>query len=269
MNKYALLKRKKGIGFSVAFIIAITFFLFNSITSYASTYEVKKGDTLWRISKEYNLSVQELKELNGLKSDLIKIGQILQVCKTPEAQLNEAQSSKTLSVKSSNTKTTSKLSPQSTEDEFQSTEDEFQYNPNIRLSYENQKYLYDLTQQRGLDYKETLAVIMIESSFRSNAVSGNNYGYFQINKVNHASLAKTLKTKNTPLDPKTNLNWGTYMLSNIEMKYRNQGLTGKELRESVLSEYNRGANGFKKYGKSTKYIQKYYKALEEIHQLYS
>lgn len=262
MNKHALLKRKKGIGFSVAFIIAITFFLFNSITSYAFTYEVKKGDTLWRISKEYNLSVQELKELNGLKSDLIKIGQILQVCKTPEAQSNEAQSSKTLSVKASNTKTTSKLSSQSTEDEFQ-------YNPNIRLSYKNQKYLYDLTQQRGLDYKETLAVIMIESSFRSNAVSGNNYGYFQINKVNHASLAKTLKTKNTPLDPKTNLNWGTYMLSNIEKKYRNQGLTGKELRESVLSEYNRGANGFKKYGKPTKYIQNYYKALEEIHQLYS
>ncbi len=42
-----------------------------------STHEVKRGDTLYSISRMYNLSVDTLKEFNGLKSNEISIGQIL------------------------------------------------------------------------------------------------------------------------------------------------------------------------------------------------
>ena len=48
------------------------------------TYVVKKGDTLWGISQAYGMSVQELKDLNNLKSDIIKPSQKLKVAKTPE-----------------------------------------------------------------------------------------------------------------------------------------------------------------------------------------
>ncbi|WP_409302982.1 LysM peptidoglycan-binding domain-containing protein [Peribacillus sp. SCS-155] len=44
-----------------------------------ATYTVKKGDNLYRISKKYNTTVAELKKLNNLKSDSLKVGQVLKV----------------------------------------------------------------------------------------------------------------------------------------------------------------------------------------------
>lgn len=41
------------------------------------TYSVKKGDTLYSISRRYNVAVDTLKEYNGLKSNEISIGQVL------------------------------------------------------------------------------------------------------------------------------------------------------------------------------------------------
>lgn len=42
-------------------------------------YVVKKGDTLWSISRRYDTTVEIIKKLNGLNSDLLQIGQILKV----------------------------------------------------------------------------------------------------------------------------------------------------------------------------------------------
>jgi N-acetylmuramoyl-L-alanine amidase/LysM repeat protein len=44
-----------------------------------TTYTVKKGDTLWSISREFDITVTELKSLNGLTSNVIKVGQKLKV----------------------------------------------------------------------------------------------------------------------------------------------------------------------------------------------
>lgn len=42
-------------------------------------YVVKKGDSLWSIAKKYNMTVDELKSINNLKSNLLSIGQRLKI----------------------------------------------------------------------------------------------------------------------------------------------------------------------------------------------
>ena len=45
----------------------------------SDTYKVKSGDTLYSIAKKYNISVNELKELNNLKNNNITVGQVLKI----------------------------------------------------------------------------------------------------------------------------------------------------------------------------------------------
>ena len=47
--------------------------------NYSKKHVVKAGDNLYKISKKYKTSISNIKIINGLKSDLIKVGQTLKV----------------------------------------------------------------------------------------------------------------------------------------------------------------------------------------------
>jgi N-acetylmuramoyl-L-alanine amidase len=45
----------------------------------AATHRVLPGDTLWKLGRQYGVSVQALKTHNGLTSDMIRVGQRLEI----------------------------------------------------------------------------------------------------------------------------------------------------------------------------------------------
>jgi len=241
---------KKGLWKKMFVGVSLSAMLFSGFPQIADaqTHKVQKGDTLWGLSRKYDTTVAQIKQLNHLSSDLIRIGQTLHVSAPKKNSSNPPQTQ----------------TPSSTPKQVQG----FVYTDKIPMPYKQQEYLYNLTKKRGLDYKDTLAVIMLESTFRPNVVASNNYGYFQVNKVNHARLAKTLGTKNAPLDPYVNMNWGTFMLAELKTKFEKKGLKGTALKEAMLSAYNRGEGGYKKYGKATHYLNKHSQSLAKINKMF-
>lgn len=144
------------------------------------------------------------------------------------------------------------------------SEDGFVYIENISFPKEHQEYLYELCIERGLDYLKTLAVLKHESQFDPRAYYKSSYGYMQIHKVNHSNLSKALGTANSPYDPYVNINWGTHMLKNLYDTFTAEGISDEitdgeafsKLDKYVMSAYNRGLGGFKKYGEAVSYLQK-------------
>ena len=49
----------------------------NNTPTNTTTYTVKRGDSLWLIANNYNTTVDNLKSLNNLSSNLLTIGQKL------------------------------------------------------------------------------------------------------------------------------------------------------------------------------------------------
>jgi len=50
----------------------------------AASYKVERGDTLWKIAREHHTTVDKLKEMNHLSSDLIFPNQVLTTSDIPE-----------------------------------------------------------------------------------------------------------------------------------------------------------------------------------------
>lgn len=146
------------------------------------------------------------------------------------------------------------------EDDF-----EFPYKEALSLPMEHQKFLYERCVELGLDFEKTLAVMEHESKFDPNAIGEtHDYGYFQVNIINHEWLAEELNTENKPLDPYINIRWGTYMLADLYDHWKERGLSGQALDEAVWSSYNKGLTGFKKTGHATNYISKVKESLAMI-----
>ena len=57
-----------------------------SLNEESDYYVVKKGDSLWSIAKKYNMTVDELKLINNLKSNLLSIGQRLKIKESNDNQ---------------------------------------------------------------------------------------------------------------------------------------------------------------------------------------
>lgn len=156
-----------------------------------------------------------------------------------------------------------------------SIKNNFIFIEDIKLPKKHQEYLYKMCKERELDYLKTLAVLKHESQFNSQEIYQDSYGYMQVHKVNHKRLTDTLKTENNPLNPYININWGTFMLQELYEKWNDEEINNEKIKgenftkldKYVLSSYNMGIAGFRKYGEATKYIGKVNEELEFLREL--
>ncbi|NTV89430.1 MAG: lytic transglycosylase domain-containing protein [Clostridiales bacterium] len=145
------------------------------------------------------------------------------------------------------------------------------YRASIPMKKEHQKLLWDYCKTRGLDYIDMLALISVESNFfeKCSSSRGTYRGYFQISKGNCANIAKTLGTKNDPMDGAISINWGTAMFSWILKDERVTKLPEEKRLDAALSIYQRGTVGYDKKGLSTSYLKIFYKKRAKVAALFA
>jgi len=81
--------KRRDLLFSGLLVLFLLFAL--SPSSWASYYKVKEGDTLYSLSKKFNVSVKEIKQTNKLRKSTLRANQVIRIGKK--------RSSKTVAVK--------------------------------------------------------------------------------------------------------------------------------------------------------------------------
>ncbi|AOV08754.1 LysM peptidoglycan-binding domain-containing protein [Sporosarcina ureilytica] len=81
----------KKIAFSVVATGSLAFFV-GTGDAEASSYQVKAGDSLWKIASSNQVSVADIKKWNGLTSDVIYPNQVLQVNSTASVPVKQTES---------------------------------------------------------------------------------------------------------------------------------------------------------------------------------
>lgn len=131
---------------------------------------------------------------------------------------------------------------------------------NVKMLLTEQEFLFYLCKGYDIDYSLMMAVIQVESDFDKELVSStNDYGYMQINKMNHDELTKVLGVTDY-LDPEQNMRAGCYIFRKLFEKYQQPNL--------VLMAYNMGETGAKRLWREgiyeTEYTQKVFVAQKAL-----
>lgn len=127
----------------------------------------------------------------------------------------------------------------------------------VPLDDDLQEYIQDVCEEYGLDrYDIIIALIEKESSFREDVISKtNDYGYMQINEINHEWLSEELDIDDF-LDGEQNILAGVYLLSGLYAKYEDIGL--------ALMAYNCGEKGANDLWKQGIYSTEYTRTIMSI-----
>lgn len=131
----------------------------------------------------------------------------------------------------------------------------------VNLSSDLQKYVHEMSNKYSMKIELILAVMEVESNFRTDVVSKtNDYGIMQINKVNHGWLMEKFGF-NDILDPKNNIESGVYILSELYHKY-------DEDPHKALMAYNYGEGGAKKRWNKGIYTSAYSRKVVSLSETY-
>ena len=84
----------KKFSFILSFVLMFLVAFANDSEAATSVHTVKKGDTLYKISRQYNVSVSTIKSINSLKSDIIKPNQKIKLTGVKAAKATTKKTTK-------------------------------------------------------------------------------------------------------------------------------------------------------------------------------
>ena len=129
-----------------------------------------------------------------------------------------------------------------------------------KMPEEQQKFTYYLCTGYNIDFTLVMALIQNESSFDPAVISiTNDYGYMQINKINHQWLTDTLGVTDFT-DPYQNIRAGVFVLRKLYERYQDTNM--------VLMAYNMGDYGAQKAWESGVTNTNYSSTILELMQEY-
>ena len=128
------------------------------------------------------------------------------------------------------------------------------------LTHDLQDYIRELCEKNEIPMSLVIAMIEVESSFRTNAVSStSDYGLMQINKINHEWLSEKYGITDF-LDPYQNVLCGITMLSQHYNRFQDM--------DKSLMAYNLGATGAKRMWDKGIYETSYTRKIKTVMEVY-
>lgn len=77
---------------SLMVFIVLSTVVFSTLNGEVTEYKIKQGDNLSKISRKYNISVDELRRINKLSNDNLKVGQTLKIKEKKKSSSNSSNS---------------------------------------------------------------------------------------------------------------------------------------------------------------------------------
>ncbi|MFJ7732347.1 LysM peptidoglycan-binding domain-containing protein [Lysinibacillus sp. NPDC097231] len=200
-----------------------------------SAYTVAKGDTLSKIAKQYNVTLNEIKDWNGLKTDTIYIGQVLKV--SPVATIPEGE--KIHNNGTSDAGTSSKVT---TNDPTANGQAVYKNTVDLANSLVGTPYLYGGNTPEGLDCSGLIFYTFNQSGLKIGRDSSEGYFNGNTTQVKNPVAGDLVFFENTYKDGISHM--GIYLGNN---KFVHAGTDGVEISDVTYSYWSTRIVAYKRF----------------------
>lgn len=199
-----------------------------------TSYTVVKGDTLSKIAKQYNVTIRDIKDWNGLTTDSIYIGQVLKL--SPVASIPESE---TVHNNGSSDAGTSSVTPTDPTTNGQAV---YKKTVEVANSLVGTPYVYGGNTSEGLDCSGLIYYAFNQGGLKIGRDSSEGYFYGNTTQVKTPIAGDLVFFQNTYKDGISHM--GIYIGNN---KFIHAGSDGVEISDVTYSYWSTRLVAYKRF----------------------